>query len=534
MENINEKGSINVQENCTPDKQLGLSAEIHHEILERNMLTTRTKQKILTDLYDIKKIEIERYQNGQRDKILSEILSSEISYQRQLTILKDHFMAPLKEREILTNDEYDTLFCNVKTISNISSELIHQLETKSFADAFSKIVPFFKHYSVYAYHYKASLQMLQNISKKNAAFAHLLEMQESRPEVQSKLSALLITPIQRIPRYCLLLEQLIENTPSSHDLHLPLIELHKTVESVALHLNSLIEDQENAQLLLEFQRSLLHGVPSIVRPGRKLIKKGVLTVVTDADKKSKKCVVLMSDILMYCKIKKNDVNLPNSLKCYGIFPLNKCKLVKNLSKGAFTINCEDESLTVYHEHASEIEDWVRAVDGRIKQYLNERRTLRKDSSSRRPAVHKRNLEQYQEVGVSPGVPRRKRLISDQEKGESATANTAIHKNNSLYSKPTKRRCIKRYFERPISGPETKQQDCLYPLRELALKDSNLLSNTNTAIETKENNKLNTVDNTNNDVFVFGSNTQSRGFTFRMKNAFNDLRISFQKFFGFHR
>lgn len=46
----------------------------------------------------------------------------------------------------------------------------------------------------------------------NTQFAKFLDNQESRPEVQSKLSSLLITPVQRIPRYCLLLKQVIENT----------------------------------------------------------------------------------------------------------------------------------------------------------------------------------------------------------------------------------------------------------------------------------------------------------------------------------
>ncbi|KAK5642569.1 hypothetical protein RI129_008736 [Pyrocoelia pectoralis] len=540
MENFEMKECKVVLENCTPKKQIGLSAEIHHEIQESNMLTTRTKQKILTDLDKIRSIEIENYQSVQREKILSEVVSSEISYQWQLTILKDYFMAPLKAQEILTNDEYDTLFCNVRTISNISSELLRQLKKKNCVDAFSKIVPFLKHYSVYAYHYKASLQMLQNISKKNTSFTRLLEMQESRPEVRSKLSALLITPIQRIPRYCLLLEQLIENTPSRHSLYLPLFELHKKVESVALHLNNLVEDQENAQLLLEFQRSLLHSFPSVIRPGRRLIKKGILTVISPIDKKCKRCIVLMSDILMYCKIKKNDVNLPNSLKCSGIYPLNKCKLVKNLSKGAFTINCEDESLTAYHEHASEIDDWVKAIEDRIKQYLTERKTLRKDSSGRRPVVDKRNLGQYQELGVSPGVPRRKRLISDQDDMVGCNNGDCTVYNNTklIWTRPVKRRCIQDNTEYTTvtleKTPLMKEQDCLFPLRELAQKNIQL-SNTTTSAPNTNDNKVNAENNISNEVFVFGSDApQSRGFTFSMKSVFNGLKNSVQKLFRFRR
>lgn len=48
----------------------------------------------------------------------------------------------------------------------------------------------------------------QNARVLNPQFAKFVENQESRPEVQNKLSALLIAPIQRVPRYKLLLHQL--------------------------------------------------------------------------------------------------------------------------------------------------------------------------------------------------------------------------------------------------------------------------------------------------------------------------------------
>ena len=40
----------------------------------------------------------------------------------------------------------------------------------------------------------------------------LIANQETRPEVGNKLTALLITPIQRIPRYKLLLQEVLRHT----------------------------------------------------------------------------------------------------------------------------------------------------------------------------------------------------------------------------------------------------------------------------------------------------------------------------------
>lgn len=61
------------------------------------------------------------------------------------------------------------------------------------------------------------ISILQNCRALNPQFAKFVENQESRPEVQNKLSALLITPIQRVPRYKLLLMQLLDLTLPAED-----------------------------------------------------------------------------------------------------------------------------------------------------------------------------------------------------------------------------------------------------------------------------------------------------------------------------
>lgn len=59
--------------------------------------------------------------------------------------------------------------------------------------------------------------MLQKAQRQNREFAKFLQQQETRPEVQNKLSALLITPIQRIPRYQLLLKQIVDYSDPTDD-----------------------------------------------------------------------------------------------------------------------------------------------------------------------------------------------------------------------------------------------------------------------------------------------------------------------------
>lgn len=55
----------------------------------------------------------------------------------------------------------------------------------------------------------------QSLPKANPNLHDFITKQETRPEVTSKISSLLIAPVQRVPRYLLLLKELKSLTPES-------------------------------------------------------------------------------------------------------------------------------------------------------------------------------------------------------------------------------------------------------------------------------------------------------------------------------
>lgn len=140
------------------------------------------------------------------------------------------------------------------------------------------------------------------MTTKHIQFRNFLQKTESRPEVQQKLNSLLIAPIQRVPRYRLLLQQVLFYTsPSDRDYKL-IQESIKQIESTINHINSVVEDQDNIQALLNIQNSLVNRIPHIVRPSRRLLKEGVLFKYSANGTMMKRHCILCSDIFMYCKI----------------------------------------------------------------------------------------------------------------------------------------------------------------------------------------------------------------------------------------
>lgn len=297
----------------TPQMRMDLRKELQIAINRRNVLTNRSKLKcikFLENSFEEPKedtaTDFDR-RNQLRRKAIEEILTSERSYIAQLDKLVNFFVTPLKQLNLIDMQDQSRLFGQLELIHNINSELLSRLEADldDVANAFLKLAPFFKIYSVYAFDYRNSMILLQNLTMKNAPFRSFLEMAESRPEVQQKLNSLLITPIQRVPRYRLLLQQVLLYTSPSESDYKIIQESIKQIESAINHINSVVEDQENIQKMLNVQNSLAGRIPNIMRSvSRRFIKEGMLFKYSANGTMLKRYCILCSDIFMYCKVLK--------------------------------------------------------------------------------------------------------------------------------------------------------------------------------------------------------------------------------------
>lgn len=393
--------------------QSSLSAELRDIISKRNILTTRTRMKVLSALDEMQNQNINRKREGLRNQAINEILSSEVTYLRNLEIIMEYFMHPIYQKQLLCYSSYTTLFENIETLYNVNAELLKELkqDPQNVASAFCKLAPFFKLYSVYAYNYKRALLLLQHIQENDAKTSEFIASQETRPEVGNKLSSLLITPIQRVPRYKLLLKEVLRHTaPKEKNFNILQSSLAQ-IENVASHINSLVEEYENTQNLLELQKRII-GTVNLVKPGRKLIRQGPLMKVSKKGNSSfRRHFVLLSDTLLYCK-----GDPESSLTVCCLLPLNKCKVERVLSNGLFRVVCMQETFLLYSENGDS-EAWIKSLQESVKKYLDCRQTLRKDSSSRIPL---RDVNQFSSENVFTRRYKRKRSIERDENQASKT------------------------------------------------------------------------------------------------------------------
>jgi RhoGEF domain len=160
----NQKGAF-----VTPQMKIDLRRELQQAIFRRNNLTTRSKLKAIqfleTSVDEDQKSEATDFdkRNQLRRKAIEEILSSEKSYLKQLDKLMTYFVNPLKTLNLIDISSHTMLFGQLELIHNINAELISRLENDldDVANAFLKLAPFLKIYSVFAFDYKNSMILLQ-------------------------------------------------------------------------------------------------------------------------------------------------------------------------------------------------------------------------------------------------------------------------------------------------------------------------------------------------------------------------------------
>eukprot|EP01124_Arcella_intermedia_P017267 TRINITY_DN24046_c0_g1_i1.p1 TRINITY_DN24046_c0_g1~~TRINITY_DN24046_c0_g1_i1.p1 ORF type:complete len:1044 (-),score=206.88 TRINITY_DN24046_c0_g1_i1:52-3183(-) len=234
---------------------------------------------------NVQEKENEEINEAKRKWIASEIYTTEQSYVNSLNYVIRFFMEPLIKNAESYGESQATIaqiFGNIKTLYNYNSQLLEEIQKiistweGSFGEMFIKMIPFLKIYTAYSnnYAFASEIQerMMNNEKWKREIFG-IAEASESK----LKLSDYLIMPVQRIPRYSLLLKDLLSNTSKSNPDYKPLVEAYKSIGEVATHINEEVRRFENIVRISEMTRKGI-DLGQFIEPSRSLVKDGIFKV----------------------------------------------------------------------------------------------------------------------------------------------------------------------------------------------------------------------------------------------------------------
>uniref|UniRef100_T1JE05 DH domain-containing protein n=1 Tax=Strigamia maritima TaxID=126957 RepID=T1JE05_STRMM len=316
-----------------------------------------------------------------KHKILEEILNSEENYVRNLKLLTQYFVDPISQNSILNPKEIKTIFGEVRAILRTNEEFLRQLKAETdISSAFLKLLPYFKLYSSYSISYEAANIFIQNLLKTRPKFAEFINCQQTRPEVQTSLSSLLIQPIQRIPRYKLLLQELLKITDQNDNIKTALAQ----IETITKEINNQLRVGDIMRRMLAIQKMLVNDQPKIIVPGRHLIKEGSLQKISSSKRFLTRQFFLFNDMLMYCKQQKIAKN-GRLWICRCVLPVRHCRVSPvggdgNRQRFYFKVTCFDVELNLFSENYCNAKLWMDAISKTAMQFVENRKTLRKMST----------------------------------------------------------------------------------------------------------------------------------------------------------
>jgi hypothetical protein len=256
--------------------------------------------------------------NDKRSKIVQEIYSTEMSYLGTLQLVKDNFLDPLRDLSsgkdaLLSAEDVRNIFSDIEVILNYSISLAEDLKQRlvgwnnsssKLGDIFIRIGHFLKTYQPYVVNYSTCISTLQKCCKSEDFAAHLRRLELDPRCKNGSLQSFLITPIQRIPRYLLLLKEVIKNTSVSHPDYQDLQKSLEQISQVASSLNEAERAAESTFKLFTLQMAVGNEV-ELLSPHRRFVAEGVLRGNIKTDDPDSELldfyIILCNDMMLVCK-----------------------------------------------------------------------------------------------------------------------------------------------------------------------------------------------------------------------------------------
>ncbi|PAV66150.1 hypothetical protein WR25_20958 isoform A [Diploscapter pachys] len=122
------------------------------------------------------------------------------------------------------------------------------------------------------------------------------------------LDALLISPIQRIPRYELLVKQLLKHTPAEHADRERLLCVQRHTHKLAVAINQHKDANEQMEQRLREIEAIVDGLDDLVTTGRTLLRYDMVTIKGRDEVRKQRCMFMLSDQLVLTSVRRKQNN----------------------------------------------------------------------------------------------------------------------------------------------------------------------------------------------------------------------------------
>jgi len=224
-----------------------------------------------------------------RFKLWNELIQTERTYKNGLDFAVKNYKPKLEGSDFVTPSELAMIFSNIQEIKNIATFIGEQLDkqvagTTSGAElgsVFIKTLPFLKMYINYATNFERFINVYKTL-KANKSFVEL-EKEITSGQQHLALGDLLITPVQRIPRYKMLFDQIVSLTPKDYTGYDDLVQCNSEITTLCGAINESKKKAESIHHLMRIQRILTGNYGGLLGQGRVYTREGAMQIYVRSD-----------------------------------------------------------------------------------------------------------------------------------------------------------------------------------------------------------------------------------------------------------
>ncbi|XP_031996964.1 FYVE, RhoGEF and PH domain-containing protein 2 [Hylobates moloch] len=346
-------------------------------------------------------------------KIVQELLETEQAYVARLHLLDQVFFQELlrtaRSSKAFPEDVVRVIFSNISSIYQFHSqfflpELQRRLDdwtaNPRIGDVIQKLAPFLKMYSEYVKNFERAAELLATWTDKSPLFQEVLtRIQSSEASGSLTLQHHMLEPVQRIPRYELLLKEYVQKLPAQAPDWADAQKALDVIFSAAQHSNAAITEMERLQDLWEvYQRLGLED--DIVDPSNTLLREGpVLKISFRRNDPMERYLFLFNNMLLYCVPRVIQVGAQFQVRTrIDVAGMKVRELMDAEFPHSFLVSGKQRTLELQARSQEEMISWMQAFQAAIDQIEKRNETFKAAAQGPEGDTQEQEL-QSEELGL---------------------------------------------------------------------------------------------------------------------------------------
>ncbi|XP_077565751.1 FYVE, RhoGEF and PH domain-containing protein 4-like [Stigmatopora nigra] len=334
-------------------------------------------------------------------KIANELLHTERAYVARLHLLDQVFCLRLTDEagkgsfpaEVVRN-----IFSNISSIYSFHSQFLlpdledcigHWQERPGLGNVLLQHAPFLRMYADYVRNFDQAMELVRIWTERSSAFRNIIEDIQSQEVCASlTLQHHMLEPVQRIPRYELLLRDYVKRLPPSD----PDFEFaQKTLETISMaasHSNSAVHQAESIKRLLEIYEMV--GEEEVVNPTNEFLKEGrLLKLAARNTSAMERHLFLFNNFLLCCTPKFSLVGQRFTVRSrIGVDSMQVQETANEDHPYAFQISGKEKTLELQASSKKDRDGWIKVIQDAIDVFQKKNETFKlasKETNVTKPA-----------------------------------------------------------------------------------------------------------------------------------------------------